>query len=75
MENNLIMFKSLTQVMKSRDLLRKNGISTRMVRTPARLRNKSCGYSLLVTYRFSEALSIIKNNSVTVLGTASVDYK
>lgn len=75
MEKNLIMFNSLTQVMQSRDLLKKHRIDARMVRTPSRLRQKSCGYSLLVTHRFDEALNIINNNGIGVLGTATVDFR
>ena len=74
MENNLIIFDSITPVMKSRDLLKNHRISSRSVRTPAKLRKKSCGYSLYVKNDFSDALKIIKDNNVRYIGTSAVDY-
>lgn len=75
MENNLIMFNSVTLAMRGRDLLKKNGINARMVRTPIHLRNKSCGYSLLVVKDFDRALNIIGSNGISVLGTSAVDFR
>lgn len=74
MENNLIMFNSMTTVMKSRDLLRRNGIVSRTVRTPAHLRNRSCGYSLVVNREFDRALEILKNNRISIFGVDAVDF-
>ena len=48
MENNLIIFGSVTLAMKSRNLLLKNNIKSGLVRTPIHLNRKSCGYSLYV---------------------------
>ena len=75
MENNLIMFRSVTLAIRSRDLLRENGIDARMVRTPSTLRKRSCGYSLLVVNEFSKALNILGSNGIAVLGTAAVDFR
>lgn len=75
MENNLIMFSSVTLAIRSRDLLRENGIDARMVRTPSGLRKRSCGYSLLVVNEFSKALNILGSNGIAVLGTAAVDFR
>ena len=73
MENNLIMFGSVTLAMKSRNLLLKNNIKSGLVRTPIHLNKKSCGYSLYVTGNFEKALKIIRSNGITVNGTAAVD--
>lgn len=73
MENNLIMFGSVTLAMKSRNLLLKNNIKSGLVRTPIRLNKKSCGYSLYVPGNFEKALKIIRSNGITVNGTAAVD--
>ena len=73
MENNLIMFGSVTLVMKSRNLLLKNNIKSGLVRTPIHLNKKSCGYSLYVPGNFEKALKIIRSNGITVNGTAAVD--
>ena len=73
MENNLIMFGSVTLAMKSRNLLLKNNIKSGLVRTPIHLNKKSCGYSLYVPGNFEKALHIIRNNGIAVNGTAAVD--
>lgn len=73
MENNLIMFGSVTLAMKSRNLLLKNSIKSGLVRTPIHLNRKSCGYSLYVPGNFEKALKIIRSNGITVNGTAAVD--
>lgn len=73
MENNLIMFGSVTLAMKSRNLLLKNNIKSVLVRTPIHLNKKSCGYSLYVPGNFEKALKIIRSNGITVNGTAVVD--
>lgn len=73
MENNLIMFGSVTLAMKSRNLLLKNNIKSGLVRTPIHLNKKSCGFSLYVPGNFEKALKIIRSNGITVNGTAAVD--
>ena len=73
MENNLIMFGSVTLAMKSRNLLLKNNIKSGLVRTPIHLNKKPCGYSLYVPGNFEKALKIIRSNGITVNGTAAVD--
>lgn len=73
MENNLIMFGSVTLAMKSRNLLLKNNIKSGLVRTPIHLNKKSCGYSLYLPGNFEKALKIIRSNGITVNGTAAVD--
>ena len=64
MENNLIIFGSVTLAMKSRNLLLKNNIKSGLVRTPIHLNRKSCGYSLYVPGNFERALEL---SGVTVL--------
>lgn len=73
MENNLIMFGSVTLAMKSRNLLLKYNIKSGLVRTPIHLNQKSCGYSLYVPNDFEKALAIIRSNGIVVNGTAAVD--
>ena len=73
MNNNLILFPSMTAVLKAREVLRRRGINSRVIRTPANLRRRSCGYSLLVTRGFDEAVSLIKNENIKTVGIAAVD--
>ena len=70
MENNLIIFGSVTLAM---NLLLKNNIKSGLVRTPIHLNRKSCGYSLYVPGNFARALEIIRSNGIAVKGTAAVD--
>lgn len=64
----------MTPVMRSKELLKQNGIFSRIVRTPAKLRKKSCGYSLLVGKDIYKALDIIRNGNIKYIGTTAVDY-
>jgi len=73
MNNNLILFPSMTAVLKAREVLRRRGINSRVIRTPANLRRRSCGYSLLVKRGFDEAISLIKNENIKTVGIAAVD--
>lgn len=75
MEDNLIMFGSVTLAMKSRDVLSRRGMQSRLMRTPVQLKTNSCGYSLFVPYEFDKALQIIGSSGITVLGTAAVMIK
>lgn len=75
MKNNLIMFGSVTLAIRGRDILKNNGINARMIRTPAHLRNRSCGYSLLISDRFDYALSLITGNGIAIIGTSAVDFR
>ena len=52
MENNLIMFNSVTLAMRARDILGVNNVFSRLIRTPMNLKNRSCGYSLLIKSDF-----------------------
>ncbi len=74
MDKNLIMFSSMTLLMKAKELLRRNNIMSKTVRTPARLRNRSCGYSLQVNRDFDEAFNLIKDNHIPIIGVSAVDY-
>ncbi|MEE1319408.1 MAG: DUF3343 domain-containing protein [Ruminococcus sp.] len=75
MENNLIMFSSVTLAMRAKDLLNKNRIMCKVIRTPVNLRNRSCGYSVLVTNNFQFAMDLISSNRIPVLGIAAVDIR
>ena len=69
MENNLIIFGSVTLAMKSRNLLLKNNIKSGLVRTPIHLNRKSCGYSL---YEFDNNNGILIRERHEALGTQEI---
>ena len=73
MNHDLILFHSMTSVLKGREALRRHGIQSRVIRTPSKLRRGSCGYSLLIRRRFDDALSIIKEARIPTAGVAAVD--
>lgn len=73
MEKNLIMFNSMTSAMRCKELLSRHGVASRVIRTPANLRRKSCGHSLLVKKDFKKAMEIIKKHDVKILGVAAAD--
>ena len=72
MENNLILFNSVTTAMRAREILKKYGVFGKIVRTPLGINKKSCEYSLYVNKNFARALQILSENSIGYIGTASV---
>lgn len=61
---NIITFVSVTHAMKARDLLRQHRIAANLMRTPAKLRQGSCGYSLVIPRRFAEAVQLIRDHKL-----------
>ncbi len=75
MENKLIMFSSMTPMMRGRELLRRHGIHGVTVRTPAHLRRGSCGYSLRLSAESAErAVELLRKNRIPFDGAATVDF-
>ena len=73
MENNLIMFNSVTLAIRAREILGKNNVFSKLIRTPMNLKNRSCGYSLFVKSDFAKAIEILSRNGIAYIGTAAVD--
>ena len=73
MENNLIMFNSVTLAMRAREILGKNNVFSRLIRTPLNLKNRSCGYSLFVKSDFEKAMDILSMNGIAYIGIAAFD--
>ncbi len=74
MEKNLIVFNNMTYLMKAKELLRKNDIRSRTVRTPSSLRRGSCGYSLQVNSDYERAYRLIKDSGIPMTGASAVDF-
>lgn len=72
---NIIIFASMTAAMKARDALKQNRISSRVIRTPAKLRRGSCGYSLIVPKRFPDAVEIIRERGIPFKGIHAGDAR
>ena len=75
MENNLILFNSVTIAMRAREVLKKYNIYSTVVRTPISLNKKSCGYSLFINQDFKRALEVLSGNGIAYTGTAAVGAK
>ncbi|GHU82193.1 hypothetical protein AGMMS50284_3670 [Clostridia bacterium] len=73
MGKQLIRVTSITYAMKAKTLLSNYGISAYIQRTPREFRDKSCGYSLHVPYRILDAIDILNNHGIRMLGTSGIE--
>jgi len=73
MENNLIQFGSMTAMMRAREILRRHRIRSVTIRTPAALRNGSCGYSLKLNHDLKRAVALLRQNRVPYIGVDADD--
>lgn len=64
----LFMMTSVTQAMKAKQILGKNGISAQIERTPKREKGHSCGYSLFVPQKTDEAELILEKHGLKIIG-------
>ena len=68
MEKKLVMMSSITNAMRGRELLKQYGISAEIERTPRNSLRQGCGYSLYVPVRTDEAVSLLTENGIRVIG-------
>lgn len=73
MKNNIIMFNSVTHALRGRDVLNKYKITAVVVRTPAHIRNKSCGYSLVLKDNLDYAVGILNEHRIPIFGVVAAD--
>lgn len=65
MEKELIYIGSVNRALKSKEILKKNGISSRVERGLMKSPSKGCGYSvLIVDGTRKEALRVLKENRI-----------
>lgn len=65
MEKELIYIGSVNRALKSREILKKNGISSRVERVLDKSSSKGCGYSvLIVDATKEEAMQILKEYGI-----------
>lgn len=64
MTQYLIMCPSLTTAQRSQKLLERSGISAALVKAPQGLNTLGCGYALSLYRSFTEAVSILRKNSL-----------
>ena len=70
---NIITFPSMTAALKARDTLRRHKIAAGMMRTPARYRKGSCGYSLSIGRELDRALEILNSSRIPYKGVFADD--
>jgi hypothetical protein len=66
----LIIVGSITNALRSRDLLAWRGIRSYVERTPRSGPNGGCGYSIYVPRRADEAETILRRHGIRVRGRA-----
>ena len=71
--DNLIKLSSVTQALRARDILRKNGIQSQVARIPAYNGRNNCGYGLKISKNVKEAVKILRENNIKVNGRALGD--
>lgn len=73
MGKQLIMVTSITYAMKGKQILKNHGIYSDIERTPKKKSTDSCGYSLSVPNKVTEAEKILKENGIRILGIIEKD--
>ena len=71
--DNLIKLKSLTEALRAKDILKQNGIISKVSRIPASNGKGNCSYGLKINNKLNEAVSILRENDIKVSGRALED--
>lgn len=75
MKKAIFVFSTLTFTQRGREALRRRGIRTQIIRTPAEYRSGSCGYSLLVINRIDESKEILRAMNIPMQGIYPADIE
>lgn len=70
--DNLIKLSSVTQALRAKDILGKNGIKSRVHRIPAKRGRSACSYGLLIDNNIPKAVEILMENNIRVSGRADL---
>ena len=73
--DNLLQLNSVTQAMRARDILRKNGIGAEVQRIPARKGRGVCSYGLRIKNNLNEAVKILRENDIKFTGRVVGDLR
>ena len=71
--DNLIKLASVTQALRAKDILIKEGIRSKVIRIPASRGKGNCSYGLKINDRLNEAVTILRHNNIKVSGRALED--
>ena len=73
MNNNYLIFFSVTLAIKAREVLRKNGINSKVIKTPNKTSDKGCSYSLVIFGDINRAVDMIKRSGIKISGIIAAD--
>lgn len=73
--DNLVQLSSVTQAMRAKDLLKSHGINSVVQRITASRGYGPCAYGLKIYNRFDEAISILREHDIKVIGRAWGDIR
>ena len=71
--DNLIKLSSLTSALRAKDILKQNGIYSKVARIPSSNGKGNCSYGLKINNRLQEAVNILRDNGIKVSGRALED--
>ena len=66
--DNLIRLASITEAMKSKEILQRHRINSTIKRTPPTKEKFSCGYGLYVPYKTQQAISVVGEYGIFPVG-------
>ena len=71
--DNLIKLSSLTSALRAKDILKQNGIYSKVARIPSSNGKGNCSYGLKINNRLQEAVNILREKGIKVSGRALED--
>ena len=75
MNKNIVVLSSQTYAFKGRELLKRKGIHSKIIRIPSNINISSCGFGLLIPQNIEEAINLLNQHKISVLGVFSSDSK
>ena len=68
------MVSSITYALKGQKLLERNGIFTKIMRTPSEYNSCGCGYSIVLKDKFYDiGYAILKKGGIRIIGEIEVE--
>ena len=67
MKGHIIITGTVTYAMRAREILNRNGFNVQIIRVKASPTN-GCGYGVVVHRNLEEAISLLKENEIKLLG-------
>lgn len=68
MSRQLIIVSSITYAMKAKSILKSKGIYVDITKTSKYSVQQGCGYALILSKNVEQAIEILKNNNINILG-------